>query len=414
METASAVWAKYQERKGKDRRGFQELLLRKLCYSLVHDKGFPTELERVVCDLWALRLQLVDGKQMGLSEPEPESRMYSSQTELSETDDGPAERLGRKEKDMPTLIDILGLCYIEMFTAVQHIASVLTYPFTFPASKFRQQFSALPEVQLLALVVVAVKLYHPFDPLERFPKSLSDIGCLTIDWDLWQNEQAALAKKIKGNKPFPAGSEINVREHDVFNMTDLQIDTYLDWYEKTWIDPEEKERNYRSLPQDLLDMFPTGRLNGSKAPPVTNLAEELKLSQDAHTQKLIAVQKGLKMREVVSEAREGKQTHPVRRLGAMYACYRHVTDFPPLAKVFYEVAATVVAVSLPTLVTAVYLLEVKLQKWRKIQLRKEAEKSTTSEIVDPSSDEDVQDMELDTSVSGISDAREGEHEAHQD
>ena len=85
-----------------------------MCYSLVHDKGFPTELENVVCNLWALRLQLVDGKQGELFEFETESRMYSSQTEASETEDEPAEKVGKREKEMPTLIDILGLCYMGM------------------------------------------------------------------------------------------------------------------------------------------------------------------------------------------------------------------------------------------------------------------------------------------------------------
>ena len=301
---------------------------------------------------------------------------------------------------------------VEIFTAVQHIASAITYTFGFPSPKFRQQFSALPELQLLALVVVAVKLYHPFDSLERTTKSLTEIGCLTIDWDHWQKEQVTLVAKIRGDKPFRAGSEINVSEHDVFNMTDLQLDAYLDWYEKTWIDPEEKERNYRSLPQDLLNMFPTGRVDGYRAPPVSSPTEEARVAQDAYTQKLVTVQKGLKMREIVSEAREGKRTHPVRRLGSMYACYRRVKDLPPHAKAFYEVAATMAAISLPTLVTAVYKLELKLQKWRKTQSSKEAEGSTTDDLIDPVVDEDVQDMELDDSASDGSGNSEGEHNAH--
>ena len=301
---------------------------------------------------------------------------------------------------------------VEIFIAVQHMASVLMYTFDFPSPKFRQQFSAVPEVQLLALIVVAVKLYHPFDSLERSLKSLTDIGCLTIDWDLWQKEQAALVAKIRGTKPFRAGAEINVSEHDVFNLTDLQVDAYLDWYEKTWIDPEEKEQNFRSLPQDLLDMFPTGHLDGSRTPLVDNPTEELRVSQDAHTQKLIDMQKGLKMREVVSEAQEGKRTHPVRRIGSMYACYRHVKDLPPHAKAFYEVAATMTAISLPTLVTAVYKLELKLQRWRKDQLSKDVDGSTRDELIDPVDDEDVQDMELDDLTSDANGDSEGEYYTH--
>ena len=68
----------------------------------------------MVRDLWALRLQLVEEKHGELSETETESRMYSSQTEFSDAEDEQIERLGRREKDMPTLIDILGLCYMGM------------------------------------------------------------------------------------------------------------------------------------------------------------------------------------------------------------------------------------------------------------------------------------------------------------
>ncbi|MCJ1291012.1 hypothetical protein MMC34_002554 [Xylographa carneopallida] len=353
--------------------------------------------------------------------------MYSSQTEASETEDEPAEKVGKREKEMPTLIDILGLCYMGMILLrlpaslgeLHRWAFAEEIPYVLPLRYIpRDMKSRLPvrylnalDMRLLALVVVAVKLYHPFDPLERYTKLLTETGCLTVDWDLWQKEQATLEAKIKGNKPFSAGSEINVSEHDVFDMTDLQVDAYLDWYEKTWIDPEEKERNYRSLPQDLLNMFPTGRLDGSRNSPVNDPTEGLRISQDAYTQKLTAVQNGLKMREVVSEAREGKRTHPVRRIGSMHACYRHMKDIPLHAKVFYEIAATVVTISLPTLVTAVYNLELKLQKWRKAQLSKKAEVSLADEVVDTVDDEEMQDMELDTSVTDDSGDSEGEQEA---
>ena len=234
-----------------------------------------------------------------------------------------------------------------------------------------------------------MKLHYPFDSLERCTKSLTETGCLTIDWELWQKEQETFQIRINGEKPFKDGSEITVSEHDVFNMSDRQVDAYLDWYEKTWISSEEKERNYRSLPQDLLDMFPTGRLDGSEPILASSSAEEARVAQDAHVRKLLAMQKSLKIREVVSEGREGKQTHPVRRIGSMYECYRYANHLSPHAKSFYEVAAKLAAVSLPTLVGAVYKLELQLQKWRREELSKEAKGSTTDETIHSIQVEDV-------------------------
>ena len=91
-----------------------QLILRKICYSLIHAKGFPTELEVIVRDLWALHLQAVKDRHPEFYVSVSESRLYSSQTEPSETEDESTEVKGRREKHLPSLIDTLGVCYIGM------------------------------------------------------------------------------------------------------------------------------------------------------------------------------------------------------------------------------------------------------------------------------------------------------------
>lgn len=41
----------------------------------------------------------------------------------------------------------------------------------------------------MALLVIAVKLYHPFDNKDRHVSALTDPAVMTIDWDVWCKEQ---------------------------------------------------------------------------------------------------------------------------------------------------------------------------------------------------------------------------------
>jgi len=83
---------------------------------LIHSKGFLPELESVVRDLWALRLQII--KHQDKEAPEDTDtefqQLFSSQAEVSEEDDGSAREMKKREKNLPTLIDSLSLCYLGM------------------------------------------------------------------------------------------------------------------------------------------------------------------------------------------------------------------------------------------------------------------------------------------------------------
>ena len=92
-----------------------QLVLRKQCYSLIHDKGFPPELEYVVHDLWSLRLRLLNDKIDDESASDGETRLYSSQTETTETQfESTVEGGRKKERVVPLLVDTLSLCYLAM------------------------------------------------------------------------------------------------------------------------------------------------------------------------------------------------------------------------------------------------------------------------------------------------------------
>lgn len=57
-----------------------QLVLWKQCYALIHTIGLPSELESVIKDLWALRLQLLKGR---LSDPDKDGELlFTSKPEM--------------------------------------------------------------------------------------------------------------------------------------------------------------------------------------------------------------------------------------------------------------------------------------------------------------------------------------------
>lgn len=94
---------------------FYQYILWKQCYALIHTIGLPAELERVVKDLWALRLQLVKCE---IDEESEANTEFSSQTESETKAESKDHDGGRKwmvrGTDMPILIETLGLCYFGM------------------------------------------------------------------------------------------------------------------------------------------------------------------------------------------------------------------------------------------------------------------------------------------------------------
>ena len=256
---------------------------------------------------------------------------------------------------------------VEIYTAVRTLASLLAIDFTFPPPAFRQNMSSLPEICLISLLVIAVKLYHPFDSLPRYTKNLTELGILTVDWDVWIQAQKDHDCHPPTEGSLGRGNEIAVTEDDVFSLSGKQLDDYLDWYEKTWID---EERASHALPQQLLDMFPTGRLDGP-TPLTDENPNGLPEAETAISQKLHAVQNSLKMRGVVSTETEAGTEVPIHRIGSFYKHYRSEDDLPPTGRAFYETVARLAEVTVATLVKVVFQTERKLHSWRQQQVKRE-------------------------------------------
>lgn len=112
---------------------------------------------------------------------------------------------------------------------------MLATEFKYPISEKRIPGpTAYPEIQLMSLIVLATKLIHPFDDVTRIPESELDPGTVKVDWKSWWDIMSGAVES--GLK---RGEEINVTDEVVMAMDGKQIDHYLDWYQRTWIDDRD-------------------------------------------------------------------------------------------------------------------------------------------------------------------------------
>ncbi len=226
----------------------------------------------------------------------------------------------------------------------------------------------------MCLLVIAVKVYHPFDDFARHVHSLADPAALKIDWETWVEAQRTHIIDSTGETHLKRGSEINVTEKDVMSMTGEQLDDYMDWYENTFVDELRVEEKARGLPKQLLDMFPTGRQDGSSRTPYdyNQVAVE---EQETIDKRLKMVMGKLRLRTVVSDDSDDsvKDSTPI---GSFYKRYRGTEDLTPHAKAFHEAVAEAIGVKLETLVLAVGQMERQLVKWRDAKTKADREEDS--------------------------------------
>lgn len=243
----------------------------------------------------------------------------------------------------------------------------------------------------MSILIVAVKMYHPFDSVKRYAKSVIEHGYLTMDWDIWSNAYRDFEGYLNNQKALAFERHLKTSESDVIGMSTEQIDSYLDWYEETWTGQDEESRESRRLPQALLNMFPVKR--GGEASPGESPLEKDVSDQSAEESRLKAVLKALKMKGILSEESEAGQKKPVLRVGARYKRYRTTEALPPNARFFYETVASLTGISLVTLVKAVNRIEYRLLYRRREQLRAASGESDADNNENEEEEDSTDEME---------------------
>lgn len=230
-----------------------------------------------------------------------------------------------------------------------------------------------PELRVMGLIVVGVKLLEPLDDVVRKPESIFDPASMRVRWESWKEVMSE--KDVKGLKP---GEEVKVREEDVFEMSGEKLDDYLNWYQGTWMDDKEDK-----LPRQILDLFPLE--------PVQEKQVEGGDEQSA-TEKVKTVQRSLQVVDPVTNEQARYAAKEVIRPGTKYPRWKEVGMLSETERLFMEKAAELAGCSLEVLVKTVYMLESKFETLVRKADRKRKDMDTQREnAMVISSDESTED-----------------------
>ncbi len=278
---------------------------------------------------------------------------------------------------------------ISVFSIVRRLAALLSIDFRFPRPRQRQLASSSPEASLMSLLIIGVKLHHPFDDLPRSAVSFNDPAVLKIDWSKWVEAQKSHESRIQAGSYLARGSEMNILEEDVMRMSGEQMDDYLNWYERTWIDEDRAQHKHRPLNKDFRKWFPTASRDHNDSSSAT-LAYVEQVSQESGSAEQFSMDVigTLQMRNVSKEpGAEGSGVNEMT-IGSCYRRYRTRQDLTSQALLFHEVAANATGLSLETLLRAIMQIEGRLIKWRRARPIKGKEKDTGGELQSAVSDND--------------------------
>lgn len=247
---------------------------------------------------------------------------------------------------------------VEIYDAVKSLQALLDVKFEYPKPKAvieRKKAHHYPDVQLMVLIVIATKLFFPFDDVKRYPTTGKEPAAQTMDWSQWALAQKAFDSDSHFGKTIGKRAAIHVTDNDVFNMSTDQMDHYMDWYANNWLD---KSR----APGRLAEMFPIHRAGESQPKPTTDPESSTSAVSDNTTKEKIdallhTVMQDIKARRVIPE-----DVDEPKRPGKIYRRYRWESQLSGPARTFYEIAAQLAAVPLKTLVRAVTLTEFKIAK----------------------------------------------------
>ncbi|ORY10038.1 hypothetical protein BCR34DRAFT_357253 [Clohesyomyces aquaticus] len=273
---------------------------------------------------------------------------------------------------------------LEVYDATSKLAGYLGYGMAYSdqgegrKGRAKRGIRELPEAQLAACLVVCVKLLYPFDG-HQHPKSVAEPAATILDWGEWTrqvSERSRRGSTDTGLLSEHSPSDLaEVREKDVFNMSDGQLDEYMDWYRDTFLDETrvEKGEAARDFREKLERWFPIDRADdagrrtlNSSADGAGSSAEDPNKDQDRDTElRLVrtvhARFKTAKIIETFDHSHGKGIVRPVQR----YVYYRQVKEIPETGRRFYEEVARISGLEMEMLIKAVFFAEKKAERRKK-------------------------------------------------
>jgi RNA polymerase I-specific transcription initiation factor RRN7 len=257
---------------------------------------------------------------------------------------------------------------LEVFNATTRLAEILGYDFALHTTgRTKMGVRHLPEAQLVACLVISVKLLYPFTTSPS-PKTPSEPAATAIDWDAWYMNISTVGFNKEDGTPKLTGEELtSTKEKDVFSMAARDMDQYMDFYQDSFVDEFRSDNEASEFRKALYDMFPIDKPSQSSLAPDEG---EVPGRHEKRFEAVKAVQGTFTPVRVVAGGDESKGT---ARPGQGYAFWKKKEELPEISRRFYEEAARIAGLELNVLVTAVFYAEKSIMKWRKEEKKMEHE-----------------------------------------
>jgi RNA polymerase I-specific transcription initiation factor RRN7 len=249
---------------------------------------------------------------------------------------------------------------VEVYDATVRLGDLLGFDWALHTEgKVKLGVRDVPEAQLVACLVVVVKLFYPFDAERRYPRAGGEAAAMMMDWKGWCAVMMDAKMGERGDEERYSVEELTkLKEKDVFDMSGEQMDQYLDFYlanfvDEMRIDADEAGDGFRGA---LYDMFPVGKEGASTEAQRTDDMESEKQWEIVR-----AVQAQMRPNAVVADGNRGGR---VQRPGEGYVSWKKESSLPEYAATFYAEAARVAGLDLDMLIMAVFFVERRVEKWK--------------------------------------------------
>lgn len=131
---------------------------------------------------------------------------------------------------------------LDIYLMVKCLAHILGTAFDYPDGTIKQvRLIDSPEVLLITLVVVATKLLHPLDDIERPPAPEHGFMVKQINWKEWR--VARETRPPSEREGLKRGTEHEITSNDALSMDEKKMDDFMNWFETMWIANSEKAKS---------------------------------------------------------------------------------------------------------------------------------------------------------------------------
>ncbi|KAK6512887.1 Pol I core factor CF [Arthrobotrys conoides] len=146
---------------------------------------------------------------------------------------------------------VLGFgCPPEIYPAIFILADMIQSSLIYPAAAKNYRLLNCPDIQLMALLVISLKLCWGLDDddpgvskymktdkkgrvLPRFASKEWEIANMGVDWEEWKNI-FEMEERKKEKKEKERNWQLKVEEAEIYGWSGEEMDEYLGWFEKNW------------------------------------------------------------------------------------------------------------------------------------------------------------------------------------